>query len=207
MRQFSLLTVFLLVLSLFVFGCQQKKSSTEKSTAEPKAESQAATPPAATLPPASGMQKTPPMHPTVSHNTPTTIKVPTEVSETWESAIVKIENKKDGSSTSQTIPLHSDYSIPGTSLTLKVGDFLPQFTMDGGVITSLSNEPKNPALHVAVLDQNKKIFEGWLFQRFPTMHPFTDDRVAITLVGSNAKKTAQQKGADVAKEKTDTDTK
>lgn len=126
-----------------------------------------------------------PMH--EASQTPKTITVPEDVAGKWESVVIRIEDKTKKTSVEQTIPLHTDYQIPGSSLIIKIGDFLPQFSMDQNAITSLSNETKNPALKVTVLKEGNEVFNGWLFERYPDMHPFQDDQFSIALKGYNKK--------------------
>lgn len=142
---------------------------------------------AADLPPAAGPQGAAPQHPPMTKSVPTTIVVPEEVQGKWASVVLKIENKTTQAAVEQTVPLHSEYKIPETAFTIQVGDFLPQFTMDQGKITSVSNNDVNPGVQVKILDGEQEVYSGWLFKRFPDMHPFQDPRLAVTLVGYNAK--------------------
>ena len=61
--------------------------------------------------------------------------------------------------------------------------FLPAFTMGGGAITSDGVEPQNPAARITVFDKGKEIFGGWIFTRFPDVHPFTNPRFELHLEG------------------------
>jgi hypothetical protein len=64
---------------------------------------------------------------------------------------------------------------------VKVGEFLPDLRIQGMMFTSDSNELRNPAIYVTILDDDKEIFTGWLFSLFPTIHPFRHDHYGITL--------------------------
>ena len=35
------------------------------------------------------------------------------------------------------------------------------------------DRPENPAARIAVFEKGKEIFAGWIFTRFPDVHPFT----------------------------------
>ena len=59
----------------------------------------------------------------------------------------------------------------------------PAFTMGGGAITSEGVEPQNPAARIAVFEKGKEIFAGWIFTRFPDVHPFTHPRFQLRLEG------------------------
>jgi hypothetical protein len=55
--------------------------------------------------------------------------------------------------------------------------------MDGTTLTSQSNEPKNPAAQVLIMEGGKEVFKGWLFMLYPTTHAFQHPRYGFTVVG------------------------
>ncbi len=112
----------------------------------------------------------------------TKIVVPENVKATWKAVKIEILDKKTNKAQEVTLNLNSEYKIPNSNLTLKIGDFLPDFRMDGLTITSASNEPRNPAVHIRVYEGDKEIFKGWLYEKFPTIHPFQHDRYKLTLL-------------------------
>ena len=66
--------------------------------------------------------------------------------------------------------------------------FLPAFTMAAASITSEGVEPQNAAARITVLDKGKEIFGGWIFTRFPDVHPFTHPRFELLLEGGVPRK-------------------
>ncbi len=111
----------------------------------------------------------------------TKVVVPENVKGKWEGVKLLFEDRSSKKTTEITVKLHSEYSIPNTPLKLKVEDFLPDFKMDGLTITSSSNEPNNPAVRVIVYENGKEIFKGWLYSKFPTIHPFQHEKYGLTL--------------------------
>jgi hypothetical protein len=111
----------------------------------------------------------------------TTVKVPDSVMGKWKGVVLVVEDKATKKSKDYTVNLHSDLKIPDSSLKVEVGDFLPDFKMDGLTITSMSNEPNNPAVRVKVFEDGKEIFKGWLYQKFPTIHPFEHQKYSLAL--------------------------
>lgn len=109
------------------------------------------------------------------------VVIPDDVKGKWSSVIVTINDKAAKKSEDVTIKLNSEYTIPNSGLKVKVGDFLPDFTMQGLNITSLSNDPKNPAVSIQVFEGDQKIFSGWLWANFPAMHPFQHDKYELLL--------------------------
>ncbi|MBF0607212.1 MAG: DUF2155 domain-containing protein [Candidatus Magnetobacterium sp. LHC-1] len=110
------------------------------------------------------------------------IVVPDSVKGKWESVKLSISDKQAKKSQVINIKLGSEYTIQGSSLKLNVGEFLPDFKMDALTITSMSNETKNPAVNVRVIEAGKEIFKGWLYSKYPEIHPFQHDRYGIVLM-------------------------
>jgi len=110
------------------------------------------------------------------------IVVPDAVKSTWKSVKIEVEFKAKKSKKAFTIPLNSEFKIPDSDLTLKVGSFLPHFTMAADQITSGSNNLENPAAQIEVLQGGKEIFHGWLFSKYPAVHPFQNDKFGLVLL-------------------------
>lgn len=113
--------------------------------------------------------------------------VPAEVKAAWQSVKIEVEFKGTKTKKAFTIPLNSEYNVPDSDLTIKVGDFLPHFAMTADSITSNSNNPENPAVRVEVSEKGNTMFKGWLFSKFPDVHPFQHDRYGIRLVEGEKK--------------------
>jgi hypothetical protein len=110
------------------------------------------------------------------------VVVPDAVKGAWKAVKIEVEFKEKKSKKAFTIPLNSDFKVPGTDLTLKVGNFLPHFAMAADQITSSSNNPENPAAQLEVFQGGKEVFHGWLFAKFPAVHPFTHDKYGVALL-------------------------
>jgi hypothetical protein len=111
----------------------------------------------------------------------THVSVPDSVKGQWKGVVLVVEDKEAKKSKEYTVNLHSDLKVPDSKLKIEVGDFLPDFKMDGLTITSLSNEPNNPAVRVMIFEDGKEIFKGWLYQKFPTIHPFEHQKYSLAL--------------------------
>ena len=115
------------------------------------------------------------------------VSIPDSVKGKWSAAKIIVEDKVSKTKQEYTVKLDSDFKIPNSNLKIHVGEFLPDFKMEGLNLTSGSNEPRNPALGIRVLENNKQIFPapgkqwGWLFAKVPSIHPFEHSKYAITL--------------------------
>lgn len=81
-----------------------------------------------------------------------------------------------------TIPIGGKLAIPSSALVIEVETFLPSFTMEGSVMTSSSNDLKNPGAKVRITENGTVIFKGWLFSMFPKTHAFMHPKYGFTLV-------------------------
>jgi len=110
------------------------------------------------------------------------VTVPAAVKGSWKAVKIEVEYKKTKSKKVLTVPLNSDLKIPDTDMTLKVGEFLPHFAMTADSITSNSNNPENPAVGIDIAQGGKIAFHGWLFSKFPDIHPFQNDSIGLKLL-------------------------
>jgi hypothetical protein len=106
---------------------------------------------------------------------------PEEVKNKWTTVSIVIKDKSSGASVSYKVKPDSVFEIPETNFKLKIGAFLPDFTMDAERITSLSAEPNNPALQVTIYEGEAEKYRGWLFSKFADMHAFEHERYSIIL--------------------------
>lgn len=135
--------------------------------------------------------------PAPGHGTPAErpqfkVVVPPEVKETWTDVTIAIDDKKENKQTDYVVALGGELKIPDSSLTVKVGPFLPDFKMSGEIITSSSNEPNNPAVGITIFENDQKVFPptgevGWLYANFPTIHSFQHDRYGLILKAGSKK--------------------
>jgi hypothetical protein len=114
------------------------------------------------------------------------VVVPEEVKDKWAAVKLLVEDKKLNKSQEFTVKLGDELKIPDSNLTVKVGDFLPDFKLGAQIITSASNNPVNPAVGVKIFENGTQIFPlkgkwGWLYAKHKTIHPFQHDRFRITL--------------------------
>ena len=117
------------------------------------------------------------------------VVVPEIIKGKWSSVKLLIEDKEAKKVQEYTVKLNSEWKIPGSNLNVTVGEFLPDFTMDGDKITSGSGGLNNPALGIKVTEGGKQIFPapgkqwGWLWSRkeLQSMHPFEHPKYNIML--------------------------
>jgi hypothetical protein len=114
---------------------------------------------------------------------PTRLEVPPEVADAYSGIKLTWKDKTSGKQGTIDVPLGGGTPLPDPAFVVRADVFLPAFTMGGGAITSDGIEPQNPAARITVFEKGKEIFGGWIFTRFPDVHPFTSPRFELHLDG------------------------
>jgi len=109
------------------------------------------------------------------------VVVPEEVKRRWKAVNILVTDKSTGESKSYRVDINSEFEVPDTKLKIKVGAFLPDFSMSVDLLTSRSAEPNNPGLQVTIYEGGVEKYKGWLFAKFPDMHAFEHERYKIIL--------------------------
>jgi hypothetical protein len=114
---------------------------------------------------------------------PTRLVVPPEVGEAYSGIRLAWTDAATGKQGTVEVPIGGTARVPGTNLDVRADVFLPSFSMSQEAITSSGLEEENPAARIQVFEDGKGVFAGWIFTRFPDVHPFTHPRVSFRLEG------------------------
>ena len=116
------------------------------------------------------------------------IIVPKEVSAKYKSVIIEVGYKTTNKTVDTDVLIGQKAEVPGTPLVIEVEAYLPDFTMDqNSLMTSKSANENNPAAKVKVFKEGKLVFDGWLFKKFPDVHPFEDPEYKLRFKSSVTK--------------------
>jgi len=121
-------------------------------------------------------------------NVPSRLVVPPEVTAAYSAIRVQWKDSSSGQEGSLDVPIGGSAPLPDSSLEVRADVFLPAFTMNAEEITSTGIAMENPAARIAVIDQGSEVFSGWIFQRFPDVHPFQHPRFSLRLDGGVERK-------------------
>ncbi len=121
-------------------------------------------------------------HGTIGGGPEKNVLIPEDVKASWKAVKVQVDFKEKKTTKEFTVPLNSEFPVPDSDLTLKTGAFLPHFAMTADQITSNSNNLENPACSIEILVKGNQVFKGWLFTKFPDVHPFQHDMYGVKLV-------------------------
>jgi hypothetical protein len=185
MKKNILAVILCLVLTVSISACKKKETEPPvPQTPGPMVPGQ--------MPPGPMMQG--PILPGGQHQAPMMMPrgklqviIPDFVKGKWSAAKIIIEDKIVKTKKEYTVKLGSDFNLPDSNIKISVGEFLPDFKMEGLTLTSISNKPNNPALGIRVFENNKQIFPapgkqwGWLFAKVPKIHPFEHPKYGIIL--------------------------
>lgn len=114
---------------------------------------------------------------------PTRLEVPPEVQAAYSGVRLRWKDRESGKEGVMDVPLGGGAPLPDPTLVVRGDVYLPAFSMGGGAITSDGVEEQNPAARVTVFEKGKEIFGGWIFTRFPDVHPFSHPRFELRLEG------------------------
>jgi hypothetical protein len=131
------------------------------------------------MPPAEGM----PPHGMMEQKAAPVVVVPDSEKGKWKAVKLAVADKSSGKSTVYDVEIGKVFPVPNSDLVITVEHFLPDFTMDGNIRTSKSDEPKNPAAQVLITEKGKEVYKNWLFALLKSPHVFEHSKYDITLVG------------------------
>jgi hypothetical protein len=114
------------------------------------------------------------------------VVIPAEVKEAWSAVKLVINDKKTNKQKDFTVAIGKELMVPDSNLKIMVAHFIPDFKMTEQTITSASNDTNNPSAGVTIYENGKQIFPasgelGWLYSKFPAIHPFQHERFEVTL--------------------------
>ncbi len=110
------------------------------------------------------------------------VLVPDDVRGQWKAVRIKVFDKSNSQEETYTIDLGYEFTIAKSDVKIRVENFLPTFVMQGRIMTSDSNDLRNPAAQIVVSEADQEIYKGWLFSRFPGTHTFQHERFSFSLV-------------------------
>ncbi|MBI5236033.1 MAG: DUF2155 domain-containing protein [Deltaproteobacteria bacterium] len=110
-----------------------------------------------------------------------TVVVPDNVKTKFKDVKIDVLSRQDNKKTVVNVPIGGASTVSGMTITVK--NFLPDFKMEDGKITSASNELNNPAAYITVAEGGKEIYAGWFFANHPSMNRFDHPNFEVTLAG------------------------
>jgi len=107
--------------------------------------------------------------------------VPETVEGKWRSVKIALQDLQEGTEAIYRVDIGGSFQIPGTGQRVTVETFMPAFAANSERVTSVSNEPTNPAVLIVVREGGKEIHRGWVFSLYPERQHFENDRYKFIL--------------------------
>jgi ABC-type Fe3+-hydroxamate transport system substrate-binding protein len=167
-------TLVALVLSLLLVACSQNTIKDEESKGGAKTATETTQP----------VEKSTGEQNVIAAQPERMVTIPDEVKQKYKSLIISVTDKKANKDIETEVLIGQKAEASGTALEIEVEYYLPDFTMDGNIMTSKSAKENNPAAKVKIYKGGNEVFDGWLFKNFPDMHPYVDEEYAVSLKGS-----------------------
>ena len=174
-----LFLVFFSVMLIAFAGCgKEKKEAVEKAPEEAaKAESMPEGHPPVDK---AAEQMTQASHAAIK--TQKEIRISDEVRKKWTEIKVELTDKAAKRSEVVTLKVGSTVMLTKDGFNLRIEVFVPDYAIVENRIESRSNEPKNPALLVDLLQNDKSVARGWVFKEFPEFNSFSNQRFHLVLL-------------------------
>ena len=111
------------------------------------------------------------------------IIVPKSVEGKWKAVKILVRDKSDEErNTMQTVALGSSFQLGDSGITVRAGEFFPNFVLDQSRYTSVDNTLGNPAIHLTITENGKELYNGWTFAKYPGLYAFEHDRYSLQLM-------------------------
>src|SRR5512143_1779971 len=96
------------------------------------------------------------------------IVVPDSTKAAFHSVTMGIGNRKTKEIKKFVVRIGGTAKVPMTGLTIKIGPYLPHFTVQGKTITTRDNKPDDPAVRATITEGGKVVFDGFIFHHAKT---------------------------------------
>ncbi len=127
------------------------------------------------------------MHPSESKSD-REVKLSKEVLDKWKEAKVEVVDVASKTKEGLTIKVGSTVALKKAGFKLKLKALVPDYLIKDKQIESRSNEPKNPAILVELIEGDKTVASGWIFRNMPDFNSYKDARIAIVLTSPGVDK-------------------
>lgn len=108
-----------------------------------------------------------------------------EVIAKWKVVNLEISDNTAGQKKAVKVNVGQKVSLKDDGLYLMVKAYVPDYALSEDAIVSRSNEPNNPAILVELMEGDKVVTSGWIFEQLPDFNSYGDARYGLVLLPSN----------------------
>lgn len=116
------------------------------------------------------------------------VRISDAVKARWKEVKLEIRDNNEKRTEAVTIQVGQTVTLTKDGYKLKVETFVPDYAIAENRIESRSNEPKNPAVLVELIQGDKTVARGWVFRNFPDFNSYNSERFPISLVAPGSDK-------------------
>ncbi|MCC6503535.1 MAG: hypothetical protein IT362_10440 [Deltaproteobacteria bacterium] len=110
-----------------------------------------------------------------------TVSLSNEVKAKWKEVKLELIDNATGAKEAVTIKVGGDVKLK-EGVRLKVDALVPDYAIAENTIESRSNEARNPAVLLELVEGDKTIARGWVFRDFPEFNSYNDGKFTVRLV-------------------------
>lgn len=110
------------------------------------------------------------------------LKLSDEVKAKWKEVKLDVTDSSAKSPESVAVKVGGSVNIGKNGALLKVVAFVPDYAMSDNNIVSRSNDLRNPAVLLELLEGGKVVARGWVFNKFPDFNSFNSAKFKVALV-------------------------
>lgn len=110
-----------------------------------------------------------------------TVSLSDEVKAKWKEVRLELTDTSSNASDTVTVKVGGDVKLK-EGVKLKAVALVPDYAIADNTIESRSNEARNPAVLLEIVEGDKVTARGWVFRDFPEFNSYNDSRFAVKLV-------------------------
>lgn len=116
------------------------------------------------------------------------VSISDEVKKKWTMAKVDITDASTKQTMTVTLTVGKAVKLNDAGLKIKLEVIVPDYAIAESKIETRSNEAKNPAALIEIIEGDKVTSRGWVFRDFPEFNSYTDTRFPVVLVDTGTAK-------------------
>lgn len=109
------------------------------------------------------------------------VSLTSEVKAKWKEVKLELIDNASGKSEAVTIKVGGDVKLK-EGVRLKVDALVPDYAIAENTIESRSNEARNPAVLIELVEGDKTVARGWVFRDFPEFNSYKDGKFTVKLL-------------------------
>lgn len=109
------------------------------------------------------------------------VSLTNEVKAKWKEVRLELIDNASGAKEAVTIKVGGDVKLK-EGVRLKVDALVPDYAIAENTIESRSNEARNPAVLLELVEGDKTIARGWVFRDFPEFNSYKDGKFTVKLL-------------------------